>query len=128
MVADLSFESTLERNALKFLNRLPRTKAVKWSQNGRQKGNPDIICVHNGLCILIEVKRPGEPQTLLQKVTMEEWKEVGTITLVMDHIKPLQDLMNMILREEGMIEAQIKMLEEELDRVDDEEGGKISGN
>lgn len=89
-ITNLSLESTIERNILKYLNSIPDTKAVKWSQEGRQKGMPDIICCHNGIMILIEVKQPGEVQTMLQQVTMQSWVAVGAIGIVVssvDHVK-----------------------------------------
>lgn len=102
-VINLSRESAAERQILDYLNSLPNTKAVKWSQEGRQKGNPDILCSHHGMMILIETKQVGKVQSLLQSVTMDEWRATGVITCVateLDHVKPM---MEDIMRERSKI-------------------------
>lgn len=96
-ITNLSLESTIERNILKYLNSLPRTKAVKWSQEGRQKGMPDIICCHNGILILIEVKQPGQVPTLLQQVTMDTWVSVGAIGMVVTNVDQVKRNLSYIL-------------------------------
>lgn len=97
---NLSKEATIERNIIAYLNNLPMTKAVKWSQEGRSKGHPDIICCHSGLMILIEVKRPGKVQDMLQEVTMDEWRRVGVITAVVTEVGHVVSMMESIMREE----------------------------
>ena len=111
-VTNLSAEATVERNVLKYLNNLPGTKAVKWSQEGRQKGNPDIICSHFGMMVLIEMKKEGEKQELLQVVTMEEWAKTGAITLVATRLEHVKELMELLIQERSNA---IMELEEKLD-------------
>ncbi len=74
-------EHSIERSILSYLNGLDGVKAVKWSQDGRQRGNPDIIaCVH-GRLLLIEVKRPGERPDKLQTATMVDWWSAGAVVM-----------------------------------------------
>jgi len=74
------------------------TKAAKRIQDGRQKGHSDIICCHFGILIIIEVKKVGEKQTLLQKVTMDEWLKAGAICLVADTLGQVKQMMEELLK------------------------------
>lgn len=102
---NLSKEATVERNVLNYLNSLPGTKATKWPQEGRTKGHPDILCVHNGVTIMIEMKRPGKEQTMLQATTMSEWIHVGVIGAVAKTLDHVKDMMNTIIEEEAKIHS-----------------------
>ena len=95
---EISFESTIEKNILKYLNSLHNCKAVKWSQNGRQKGNPDIICAWNGIMFLFEVKRPGEFPTRLQQATIDEWRAVKVTAVVVHSAQEVKDIMDEVMR------------------------------
>ena len=112
-IINLSKEATTEKNVLRYLNGLPYTKAVKWSQEGRQKGNPDIICCHHGIMILIELKREGEVQELLQIVTMDEWKAVGCITCVATKLEHVKAMMDHIMLEESIMMDELNEKEKE---------------
>jgi len=78
-LVDMALEHTIEKNILAYLNKIKGVKAAKWPQDGRQKGNPDIICSYYGKMFLFEVKQPGEEQSKLQVETAEEWKRSGVI-------------------------------------------------
>jgi len=103
----IPYESTIEGNILKYLNGLPHTKAVKWSQDGRQQGNPDIICGHRGLMLLFEVKRPGENPSLLQSTTIQEWREAGVIAEVVYSVDDVKRTMEMVGRVRGVSVSQV---------------------
>ena len=82
-------EKAIERGILQFLNtQVPKVykakcRAVKWTQHGRQRGNPDIICAVEGRLFLFEVKKPeGGRLTKLQEATMKEWRNAGVVAEV----------------------------------------------
>lgn len=95
MTEYVPLERQIQKNILKYLNSLPNTRAVKWSQNGRQKGNPDILCCINGRLVLFEVKRPllGKA-TLLQRETIKKWKEAGAISEIVESVDDVRDILS----------------------------------
>lgn len=40
-------------------------------------GVPDLLCVRDGRALFLEVKRPGEKPTAIQRARMDEIKTVG---------------------------------------------------
>lgn len=43
----------------------------------QMSGVPDVLCVKRGVAVFLEVKRPGEKPTEIQKARMEEIRRVG---------------------------------------------------
>lgn len=96
---NIPLEKTIEKNILKYLNEvLPGStyyhcRAVKWSQNGRQRGNPDIICSIDGRLFLFEVKRPEVGKiTELQAATMELWRKSGAVVEVVRSVDDVREI------------------------------------
>lgn len=96
----IPLEKTIEKNIIKFLNlkagemlKKP-IRAVKWSQSGRQRGNPDIICCIDGKLFLFEVKRPiiGKV-TDLQLFTINLWRESGAICEVVTSVEEVKEIL-----------------------------------
>lgn len=84
-------EKTIQTNIIRYLNSLPNTKAVKWGQDGRQKGNPDVLCCQDGQIYLFEVKRPEVGKlTELQIATIKAWRKVGAVAYVVESVEDVQ--------------------------------------
>lgn len=61
---------------------------VKVHQTGLSRnGVPDLICCHNGRLIAMEVKRPGETQTPLQKFEQEKIRKSGGVCEVVTSLE-----------------------------------------
>jgi len=91
-------ENTLQRKIQKYLkDNLP--DAVVWKNHGNQYsviGLPDIMCVHKGKIICIEVKIPGNKPTKLQEVTLQKLSNAGAITGVAYSIEDVEKIINKI--------------------------------
>lgn len=94
----IPLEKTIESNIIKYLNtKAPKDfnipiRAVKWSQNGRQRGNPDIICSCDGYLFLFEVKRPQIGKlTDLQAATIKSWQASNAVAVVVTSIEEVQE-------------------------------------
>ena len=97
----IPLEKTIEKSILKFLNEeAPKIydahcRAVKWSQNGRQRGNPDIICSIDGFLFLFEVKRPEVGKiTELQAATMELWRKSGAKGYFVESVECVKEILD----------------------------------
>ncbi len=73
-------ESALKRRLLKALNAVSHTKAITLVRC--EAGTPDILCVHRGRVILVELKVGKGKLTHLQARRLEEWRAAGTTALV----------------------------------------------
>lgn len=56
-------------------------------------GDPDLYGAWAGVPWAIELKRPGESPTLLQRARLAEWERAGAVTGVVHSILELQDLL-----------------------------------
>lgn len=73
-------EASRSAAIIKYLNALPRCKAVKRHQTGwNKKGEPDISGCINGRHFELETKRPKKKPTILQQQRIREWLEAGAI-------------------------------------------------
>lgn len=61
------------------------TKLIQTTTNGI----PDLLAMKNGTAIFIEVKRPGQKPTELQKYRHKELRENGFIVLVITSVEEL---------------------------------------
>lgn len=87
VMSNKQLETSIEQSIIKYINNLPKCKAVKWSQDGRQRGNPDIIASIRGHMLLIEVKQPGSTPSKLQEMTMRTWQATGAHVIWVDHLE-----------------------------------------
>lgn len=88
-------ERTIRTNIVHYLNGLPDTKAKVWNQDGRQKGNPDIVCCQNGKLFLFEVKRPEMGRTTsLQEATHAQWRKSGAQVHIVHSIEEVALIMS----------------------------------
>ncbi len=86
-------EATITRNIIRYLNTLPACYARKIHGSRYMSGFPDIICVREGVCTWIEVKRPGNHPTQLQLIELEKWKGCGCLTVVAYCLDDVKDIM-----------------------------------
>lgn len=88
-------ESDLQRKIQKYLkDNLP--ESVVWKNHGNQysvMGLPDIMCIHKGKMICIEVKMPGNKPTKLQEVTLQKLKEAGAIVGIAYSIQDVKEIL-----------------------------------
>jgi len=80
---------------LKYLNGIPECYAEKRPPvtTFGLKGNPDITGCLRGRRLEIEVKRPGNKPTELQKAMMDRWKAAGAIVFVATSVPEARDLL-----------------------------------
>jgi Holliday junction resolvase len=73
-------EKNLTDRVLDELNSWPQTEAIKkhGSMYGKV-GDPDIFGCTQGRTFLIEMKRPGETPSKIQRYRLRKWKQAGAI-------------------------------------------------
>jgi hypothetical protein len=69
-------EAAIQRRILKYLNDRPRCWAAKFP-GVLQRGVPDIIGVYRGAFFALEIKRPDQKPTPLQRAVMEQIRDAG---------------------------------------------------
>ena len=69
-------EAAIQHRILKYLNDQPRCWAAKFPGVLR-RGVPDIIGVYRSAFFAVEVKRPGQRPTALQRAVMEQIRDAG---------------------------------------------------
>lgn len=89
----MPLERTIQTNVIDYLNSLPNTRAIKWIQDGRQEGNPDVFCVSDGQAYLFETKQPGRKLEELQEITMMYWERAGAVCARIDHVSQVKEIM-----------------------------------
>jgi Holliday junction resolvase len=97
-------ESTIVTSILKYLNGIEGCYAIKKQGTQNQGGQPDIFGCFDGRMLALEVKRPGETPTKLQRARLKRWAKAGAIAAVVcsrDQVKEL------------LLEEVYKQLEEE---------------
>jgi len=90
-------ETKIVNEILEYLNGLDQCRAVK--VHGGYYGNngePDIDCVYRGRSLKIEVKVPGQVPTRLQTKRLEQWKEVGAVSIWVDNLNGLKSILTQI--------------------------------
>ena len=88
-------ESTLVNNILKYLNGLPKCKAIKrhGGMFGRA-GEPDITGCKDGKHFEIEVKVPWKMPTEIQLQRMKEWTNAGALVFVAHELWHVKENIN----------------------------------
>ena len=88
-------EKSIVNQILKYLNSLPRCKAIKLHGSVfMERGTPDILCVNHGDPYFFEVKRPRGVPTELQNKRLEQWKNVGAVCHVVFSPQEIKKLFN----------------------------------
>lgn len=89
-------EKTIQAAILRHLNGLPDTWGVKFAcVYGR--GIPDLLVCHHGHFVALEVKRPGERATPIQRAQLERIEKAGGIAEV---VRSVEDVKR-VLKEVG---------------------------
>ena len=87
----MSLERTIQRKIIKWLE--DQGHYVVKTINSNKKGVPDLlVCLDGGRFCAIEVKRPGNKPTELQKYNLEEIKELGGLSLVAYSLEDVKEL------------------------------------
>lgn len=92
-------ENTIVEGIIKYIRKLPRAHAEKVHGNSFSSGQPDIDAVIAGKSVKLEVKRPGEDATPLQKRRLEQWAKAGAVTGVVHSTGEVEK----ILKDFGLI-------------------------
>lgn len=95
MIARQPREAGIYERILKYLNRRPNCRALKYPglPYGR-KGHPDVYGVDSGRPFFFEVKRPGEHPTPAQVAELAAWGRCGAITGVVHSVDEAADLLD----------------------------------
>ncbi len=87
-------ESAIVKAILKYLNSLPSCLARKrWGGGMGVAGEPDIDACLCGRSLQLEVKRPGEQPTPLQRKRLGEWRQAGAIVGVVTSVADVRALL-----------------------------------
>jgi hypothetical protein len=89
---DTSRESAIVHSILKYIKSLPRCYAEKTNGNSFKSGQPDVDAVLAGRAVKLEVKRPGQEATPLQKRILEKWALAGCVTGVVTSVEDVKTL------------------------------------
>lgn len=91
-------ESDIVRSCVKYLK---SQGAFVYKSHGsplQTKGLPDLIVCYHGQFYGIEVKRPGEDATKLQKYVLNEIEQAGGIAAVVHSVEEVKDVLNVSRR------------------------------
>jgi hypothetical protein len=81
---------------LKYLNGLPRCKAIKVHGSVfMEKGTPDIIGCWARVCFLIEVKQPGKEPSDIQKYRMTQWENAEALVLTVTSLAEVKEIFDL---------------------------------
>ncbi len=90
----MTLERTITDAILRRLNHPPHTRAFKVAAGPMQgKGHPDIVGCHHGRMLALEVKRPGEQPTPLQRHTQRAWGAAGAIAGIVESVADVDQLL-----------------------------------
>lgn len=71
-------ESTIQKNIVKWLNRVPGCRALVYTAHARgNRGHADVYGCVRGRSFFIEVKQEGEEPTPLQAAELRKWAKAG---------------------------------------------------
>lgn len=91
----MTSERAIVKAIVGFLNGQPGCLARKrWGGGMGVAGDPDIDACVCGRSLQLEVKRPGEKPTALQVKRLEEWRQAGAITAVVNSVAEVRDLLD----------------------------------
>lgn len=87
-------EKSLQRAVLRRLHSLPGAVARKrWGSARGVAGDPDIYLLWQGRHYEIELKRPGEEPTPLQRLRLGEWQAAGARIAVVHSVAELESFL-----------------------------------
>lgn len=89
---DISRESSIAQAIIKYIRKLPRSHAEKTHGSTFKSGQPDIDAVIAGRAVKLEVKRPGNDATPLQRRILETWASAGCVTGVVTSVEDVKAL------------------------------------
>ena len=86
-------ETEFKKEVLEYLNSLPRTKAIKLRGSiYMERGTPDILCVHKGVPIFLELKVGKNVASKMQERQIKEWQSSGARAMVIRNMNQLEQL------------------------------------
>lgn len=84
-------ETAIKDKIMKHLKGLPQCYAVKIWGNHTTIGQPDILACYRGRFLALEVKRPGEQPTEIQRATLQKWADAGAVAGVVRSVEDLKE-------------------------------------
>jgi len=84
-------EAGLQARILKHLNDLPRCWAVKFPGVLR-RGVPDVLVCYRGRFVAIEIKRPGQSPTKLQRAVIQQIQDasgIADVVCALDEVRAI---------------------------------------
>jgi len=84
-------ESAIKDKIMKYLKGLPQCYALKIWGNHTTIGQPDILACYAGRTLALEVKRPGEQPTEIQKSTLKKWADAGAVAGVVRSVEDVKE-------------------------------------
>lgn len=87
-------ERDLQRRIVEFVRGRPGWWIVKYHQDGRYAtaGTPDLLAVHKGQFVAVEVKMPGRKPSKLQEAVLRRISQAGGVTAVIDSLDKARQL------------------------------------
>lgn len=106
--ASTATEKSIVNAILRYLNGLDRCYAHKVHGGAYGvAGQPDIDACLNGRALKIEVKRPGQDATPIQRVCIDRWRAAGAVSFVAHSVDEVKDQLRaaqVIERDNGLIQ------------------------
>jgi hypothetical protein len=94
-------ESSLLRSVERILRAEGITYRKRWGGPYATAGDPDLYLVSNGRHAEIELKRPGQEPTPLQRLRMREWARAGALTATVHSPEELRMFLAQLLAQPG---------------------------
>lgn len=88
-------ETAIKDKIMKHLKGLPNCYAMKVWGNHTTIGQPDILACYHGRFLALEVKRPGEQPTEIQKATLKKWADAGAVAGVVRSVEDAKEALRL---------------------------------
>jgi len=85
-------EASLQGRILRLLLRRPGCWAVKFP-GVLQRGVPDILAVYRGRFFALEVKRPGQKPTRLQRAVLQQIRATGAVAETVTSVRQVKGVL-----------------------------------
>ena len=85
-------EAAIQTRILRYLNGLPRSWACKFPGVLR-RGVPDVLACYRGQFLALEVKRPGQEPTALQRAVIDQIHDAGGVAEIVHDLDEVRQIL-----------------------------------